>query len=239
VIDHRLIHVVAADADGGGGGDIGERHDGDFRRAAAGVADHRGGRLRDGQARPDPRRHGLIDEKDLAGAGPLGAVDHGPALDRRNAAGHRDHDARAHQSAPAVNLADEVAQHLLGDFEVTDDAVFERTNGADRAGGFAQHLARDQTDGLAVIEDNIRPFSDGDDGRLVQNNSFVANTNQRGTGTEIDPHVHAEKAELRPTAQRLSQTGYESGGRRQRRENSMAQNRSVTCNRQSNVRHGC
>ena len=33
-----------------------------------------------------------------------------------------------------VHLADEIAQHGFGDFEVCDDTVFQRTNGHDVSG---------------------------------------------------------------------------------------------------------
>ena len=41
--------------------------------------------------------------------------------------------------APVVHLADEVLDHLLGDFEVGDDAVAQRADGLDVAGRAAEH----------------------------------------------------------------------------------------------------
>ena len=39
-----------------------------------------------------------------------------------------------------MDLANEVFDHFFGDFEVGDDAVAQRPNGADVAGGTAEHL---------------------------------------------------------------------------------------------------
>ena len=98
-------------------------------------------------------------------------------------------------SAAAMDLVDEVAQHGLGDFEVTDDSVFHRTNGADRTGGLAKHVACDQTDSLTVVKDDVGPFTHRHDGRLIEDNPLVSDANQCRTSTEIDTHIHTENAE--------------------------------------------
>ena len=59
VIGDRPVHVVAADADRLGGDGLGEAEDGDFRVAAADVADHAGQRLGHGQAGADGGGLGL------------------------------------------------------------------------------------------------------------------------------------------------------------------------------------
>jgi hypothetical protein len=58
-----------------------------------------------------------------------------------------------------VDLLDEVAEHGFGDFEVSDDTVFERADGDDVAGGTAEHAFGVIADG----EDLIGAGFDGDD----------------------------------------------------------------------------
>ena len=94
-----------------------------------------------------------------------------------------------------MNLADEVAQHLLRDLEVADHPVLERTDRADGTGGLAEHVTCYQTNRLAVVQDNVGPFAHRHHGRFVEDDPFVPDANQRRTGTEIDTHVHTEDAE--------------------------------------------
>src|SRR5712691_11279103 len=69
VIDDRLVHLVAADAQRLRDDDPAQRDDGDLGGAAADVDDHVPGRLRDGQPGPDRGRHRLLDQVGLARAG--------------------------------------------------------------------------------------------------------------------------------------------------------------------------
>ena len=121
--DDRLVHLVAADPHRAGIDDAAERQHRDLGGAAADVDHHRAGRLGDRQAGADRRRHRLLDQEDPARAGALGRFLDGAALDRGRAGGHADDDLRAGEAAAVVHLADEVLDHLLGDFEVGDDAV--------------------------------------------------------------------------------------------------------------------
>ena len=76
----------------------------------------------------------------------------GAALDRGGAGRHADDDQRAGEAAAVVHLADEVLDHLLGDFEVGDHAVAHRADGLDVAGRAAEHqlgLVADGEDLLA------------------------------------------------------------------------------------------
>ena len=93
----------------------------------------------DGQAGADGRGHRLLDDVGrLAGAGVLGRLLHGPLLDAGDARRHADHHAGLDPAA-AVHLLDEVAEHLLADLEVGDDAVLQRPDGLDVAGRAADH----------------------------------------------------------------------------------------------------
>ena len=69
VVDDRLVHLVAADAQRLRDDDPAERDHGDLGRAAADVDDHVPGRLGDGQPGADRGRHRLLDQVGLARAG--------------------------------------------------------------------------------------------------------------------------------------------------------------------------
>ena len=175
--------------------DVAQTHDGHFRRAAADIDDHGRRRLGDRQSRADPRGHRLVHQIDLAGAGPFGAVDDGPPLDGRDAAGHGDDHARPNQPAAAVHLADEIAEHGLGDLEVADHAVLHRTDRRNGAGGLAEHLVGDDAHRLAVVENDIGALADGYHRGFIENDAFIADAHQRVAGTQVDPHIDAEPSQ--------------------------------------------
>ena len=73
------------------------------------------------------------------------------------------------QHLAVVRLLDEVIEHLLGDLEVGDDAIFHRFNGDDVAGGAAEQLF-----GLFAVRLNfIGVLVEGDDRRLVHYDSLA------------------------------------------------------------------
>ena len=91
-----------------------------------------------------------------------------------------------------MHLADEILDHVLGDFEIGDDAVAQGTDGLDVAGGSAQHL-------LGVLAHGQHLFlaldvGDGDHRRLVEDNVLALYINQRVGGTEIDRHIGGENS---------------------------------------------
>ena len=63
-----------------------------------------------------------------------------------------------------MHAADEIGEHGLGDFKIGDDAVFERADGGDGAGGFSEHFLGDEADGVAVLKDAVGAFFYRDDG---------------------------------------------------------------------------
>ena len=85
----------------------------------------------------------------------------------------------------AMNAADELAQHLLGDLQVGDHPVAERPAGRDRRRRAADHALglvpdREHAAGLGVL---------GHDGGLRDGDPVPADVNQRVRGSEIDREV--------------------------------------------------
>ena len=131
----RLVHLVAADARRAAQREALERNHADLGRAAADVDDHRPDRLGDRQPGADRRRHRLLDQRHAVGAGVGHRVADRAPLDDGRARRNADHDLGPAREAAraAMRLADEMLDHLLGDFEVGDDAGAQRTDGADVA----------------------------------------------------------------------------------------------------------
>ena len=119
---------------------------------------------------------------------------HGALFHLRDFAGHADDDARVHQHSAAVRLLNEVIQHVLGDFEVGDDAVLHGLDGDDVAGRAAEHLLGFFADGF----DFAVGFVDGDDGRLVDDDALAFGKDQRVGGAKIDGKVGGKQTENRP-----------------------------------------
>src|SRR5665647_71264 len=189
VTDDGFVEFVAADTDGLADDDAAERDDGHLAGAAADVDDHAAGRLGDRQAGADGGRHGLFDEGRPASTRGVGRLFHRSLFD----AGHTTRDADDHPGVrPAVlhDLADEMAQHLLGDIKVGDDAVFERPHGADGGRRAAEHALGLRADGV----DLIGAVVDGDHGRLAEHDAPAAQIDQCVGGTKVDRHVASAKA---------------------------------------------
>ena len=189
VVDDRLVHLVAADAQRLRDDDAAERDDGDLGRAAADVDDHVAGRLGDGQPGADRGGHGLLDEVRLARAGREGRFLDGALLDAGHARGHAHDDARVRE-AVLVHLLDEVAQHLLGHVEVGDDAVLERPDGRDVARRAAEHPLGLDADGVHLAVALV----DRDDRRLGEDDAAAADVHECVRGAEVDGHVTAAEA---------------------------------------------
>ena len=111
-----------------------------------------------GRPGADRGGHRLLDQVRLACAGAERRLLDRALLDAGDAGRDADDDARMRE-AMLVHLLDEVAEHLLGDVEVGDDAVLERADRLDRAGRAAEHALRLDADGVHLA----RALVDRDD----------------------------------------------------------------------------
>jgi hypothetical protein len=100
-----------------------------------------------------------------------------------------------------MHLADEVLDHLFGDFEIGDDAVAHGPDRLDVAGRAAQHhlgVVADRADLLLAALDH----GDGDDRGLVEDDAASLHIDQRVRRAEIDGHVARQHADV-PMTRRL------------------------------------
>jgi hypothetical protein len=101
------------------------------------------------QAGADRGSHRLLDQVNLAGTGADGRFADGAAFNLGRATGHADDDARARaEQLGVMHLLDELLEHLLGDGEVGDHAVFHRANHRNAARRLAEHFLGFLADGL-------------------------------------------------------------------------------------------
>jgi hypothetical protein len=100
---------------------------------------------------------------------------------------------KVHEPLPVVNLADEVLDHLLGDFEVGDDPVAHRTDRFHVAGSAAQHLLGLYADGVDDLAAADVP--QGHHGRLVQHDALALHVDQGVGGAEVDGDIVRDGAE--------------------------------------------
>ena len=111
----------------------------------------------------------------------------GPAFHFRNAGGNGDEHARLDQVIPGRGFFNEVTEHFLRDVEVGDDAVLQRPDGRDGAGGAAQHSL-----GFVPHGQNLVSL-DGDNRGLSQNDALVLDVDQRVGGAQVNANVIGEK----------------------------------------------
>jgi polyferredoxin len=88
-----------------------------------------------------------------------------------------------------VNFLNKVTKHAFGCVEVCDHTVFEgpdRNNVAWRATNhfFGFHTHGQNSPGVVI---------DGNNGRLVQDDSMTADVHQRVCGSEVNGHISADK----------------------------------------------
>src|SRR6266478_2203718 len=92
---------------------------------------------------------------------------------------------RIEERTLAVHLADEVVEHLLGDVEVADDAVLERTDGDDARRRAPDHPLRLGAD----REHRAGPLILRDDRRLGDDDPAPAHVHEGVGGAEVDADV--------------------------------------------------
>ena len=96
-----------------------------------------------------------------------------------------------HQHLAVVRLLDEVIQHLLGDFEIGDHAIFHGLDGDDVAGSASQHFL-----GFFAYRLNFTSiFIDGDDGRFIHHNAFALGIDKRVGRPQVNGKIAGEHAE--------------------------------------------
>ena len=137
-----------------------------------------------------------------------GRVEHRALLDRGDPRRDRDDHARAEQLVAPVDIADEVAEHGLGDVEVGDDAVLERSNGRDVAWRPSQHVLGVHANGLDDAAPAARILANRHNGRFVQHDAVSPRVNQGVGGAKINRQVIRE----------ITQNILEHGGKRPRIE---------------------
>ena len=94
-----------------------------------------------GHTRADRRSHRLINKVNFARASAFGRFTNCASLHLRGPIRNTDQYARTRpEIARFVCFSDEVLQHLLGDREIGDDAVFQWPNRSDVAWRTAQHV---------------------------------------------------------------------------------------------------
>jgi hypothetical protein len=100
------------------------------------------------------------------------------------------HDHARVRPAAVVHLLDEVPEHLLGDIEVGDHSVLERT---DRLDG-----ARRATEHALGLDANRVHFTgagvDRHDARLGEHDAASAHVHERVGGAQVDRHVAAAES---------------------------------------------
>src|SRR5271170_1344724 len=195
--DDGFIKIIAGSADGFSDGDVREGEDGDFRGAAADVDDHAGAGFGDGQPGADGRGERFFHQINAARLGLHGGMEDGLFFHRSDAGGNGDDDARLDELAAAMHAADEIREHRFGDFKIADHTMAQRTNSGDAARGFAEHFLGGQSDGVAVLENDVGSLIDGDDGWFIQDYALPTNANQGITGAQVNAHVEREPTEER------------------------------------------
>src|SRR5262249_48311965 len=138
-----------------------------------------------GRPAPIAGAQGVWNQEDLARGRLHGRITNRALLDLGDARGHADDDARVHERAPPVHLADEVVEHLLRHVEVGDDTVLERPDGLDVPWRAPHHRLGLVPDG----EHRMIGLVDGDDRGLVHHDALAADVHEGGGRGEVDCEV--------------------------------------------------
>ena len=163
----------------------------DFGGAAADIDDHRAGRFRHRQAGAGCGGHGLFDQVDLRRARAVRGFPDCTPFNLGRPARHADDDARRRRKhARRMHHPDELLDHLLGDVEVGDHAVFHRADRFNVARHLAEHLLgflADRQNGFFAIRAAF--LTNRHDRRFVKDDALAAHVDQRVRGTEIDRQI--------------------------------------------------
>ena len=86
-----------------------------------------------------------------------------------------------------MNPLNELLEHLFGDGEVGDHAVFHRPDGRDVAGRLAEHLLGRSADSLDGFLGVGAAFgTNGDDRRFVKHDTLATHVDQRVGSTKVN-----------------------------------------------------
>jgi hypothetical protein len=187
-LDDSLVEFVAGHAHTAAEDDTCEGNKGDFGCSAADVDDHVAGGLLNGEPDADSRGHRFFNEINFARPGVRSGIFDRALFHFRDPGRDGDDHPGTHHAATAVRFADQMGQHSLGNFEVGDDTVFERTDGDDVAGRAAEHAFGLIADG----ENLVRAGLHGDHGGFAQHNALIAHIDQGVGRSKIDPDVTRE-----------------------------------------------
>ena len=88
---------------------------------------------------------------------------------------------------------DELLEHLLGDGEIGNDAIFHGPDRLDVAGHLAQHRLGFLADGLDRFFALWAAFvANRDHGRFIEHNTLVAHENQGVGSTQVNRQISGE-----------------------------------------------
>ena len=190
VVRNCLVEAVTADTYRRGIDDAVQRNDGNLGRAAPDVEHHRAPSLVHRHARANGSSHRFVDQEHLASAGALGRFANRAPLDLRRAVRNADQDARARaEIAVAVRLPYKVLQHLLGDREVGDNAVFQGADRGDVAWRAAQHVLGFGAHSFDDPAATAGIFANRYHRRFVEDDAVAARVDEGIGGAKVDRQV--------------------------------------------------
>ena len=187
ILHHRLVELVASDLDGSGLDHAAQGDDGDVGGAAADVHHHVAVGLGDVDARADGRRYRLLNKIHLPGAGLNTGIDDGALLNLRDTGGHADDDPGL-EEGKARDLMNKLLEHPLRHIVVGDNALPQRPDGNDVAGGTAQHSLRVRAHLQQLAGGLIHSHHRG----LVEHNALALYIYQYGGGTQVDTDIFCD-----------------------------------------------
>ena len=86
-----------------------------------------------------------------------------------------------------MHFANEVLDHFLGDFDVSDNAIAQRTDRFDRVRRLAHHHLGVIANGFDAL-DAVNSLN-RDDAGLIEDDALILDVNQRVGRPQIDSHV--------------------------------------------------
>src|SRR5690606_29681548 len=190
VLDDIFIQFIACNANPAADDDAAKREQRHFGRAAADVDDHASARFLNRQSSADRSSYRLFDEIHLARACADRGVVNSAFFDFGYAAGDANHHARTGNGNPRllVRLADEVIEHRLGNFKLTDNTVAQRPDDENISRVLAPHFFGSRPN----FDWSARFLLDSDERRLIDYNS-LASYAHKGIGcAKVDADIKRE-----------------------------------------------